>query len=53
MYTAETLRQAEGAGVVDGFLIGGDTSFGSSTSCVEIRNKFKAHSTLIVKIMQV
>jgi hypothetical protein len=48
-HTAEVLRQAENANVVEGGWVGGDSWFGSIESSVELMRVLKLHSTLIVK----
>ena len=48
-HTAEVLRQAENANVVEGGWVGGDAWFGSIESCVELMRVLKLHSTFIVK----
>ena len=48
-HTAEVLRQAENANVVEGRWVGGDAWFGSIESCVELMRVLKLHSTFIIK----
>jgi len=47
--TAEVLRQVEGASVVKGSWVGGDTWFSSVALFVEIYKRLNVHSTFIVK----
>lgn len=48
-HTAEVLRQVEGANVVPGGWVGGDSWFGSVATCVELRRRLDVHSTWIIK----
>jgi len=48
-HTSEVLQQVEGANVVKGGWVGGDTWFVSVASCVKIYKRLNVHSTFIVK----
>jgi Transposase IS4 len=48
-HSAEVLRQADGAGVIEGGWVGGDAWFGSVMTCVELMKRKKVHSTFVVK----
>ncbi len=48
-HVAETLRQCESSGVVEGGWVGGDAWFGSIPCVVELKNKLNIYSTFIIK----
>ena len=48
-HTAEVLRQVEGANVVPGGWVGGDSWFGSVATAVELKCMLNVHSTWIIK----
>jgi hypothetical protein len=48
-HTAEVLRQVEGAYVVDGRWVGGDTWFSSVLTAVEVKVRLNVDSTWIIK----
>jgi hypothetical protein len=48
-HTAEVLRQVEGAKVVKGGWVGGDSWFGSVATAVELKCRLQVHSTWIVR----
>jgi hypothetical protein len=48
-HTAEVLRQVEGADVVEGGWVGGDSWFGSIGTALELLKLKKVHSTWVIK----
>jgi hypothetical protein len=52
-HTAEVLRLVEGAKIPKNGWVGGDSWFGSTTTAVEVMNKFGVHSSWIIKQNQV
>lgn len=48
-HTAEVLRQVQGANVVEGGWVGGDSWFGSVATAIEVRRRLNVHSTWIIK----